>query len=136
MKKLFVLALSCALAACVSVDAGIDATTPQQLANSEWRMTAINGSPPSRPEMAMLSFTDDRMSASVGCNQMGGGWSVDDYRLVAGPIMSTKRGCPGPMANEEQALSELLGSTPAFVIDGNRLMLTGAAHEADFIRAE
>ena len=67
-------ALSLALlsAACVARPAA-----SERLSESQWRFVTIDGAAPAVPEKATLTFADDRISASVGCNGMGGEWRIE-----------------------------------------------------------
>lgn len=130
MRKVALLFAALPLAA-MAVLAGCATTTAAPLADSEWRFTAIDGAPPVGE--ASLSFKGDRLTASAGCNRMGGTWRSEGGKLIAGPLMGTKMFCEGKM-DQERAVSELLSGSPDVVLDGNRLSLKSAAHSAELTR--
>lgn len=104
------------------------------LAGSEWRFVAIDQVAPANPDSASLAFEDDRLSASVGCNGMGGGWRIEDDRLIAGPLIGTKMYCTGPVWDQEQAIGSLLVASPKIEIEDDRLVLRSGGHEAELER--
>lgn len=125
---LFPFAAIALLAGCTTTGAG--PSTPS-LGDSEWRFTAIDGSPPVGE--ATLSFQGERLSANAGCNRMGGTWRSEDGKLVAGPLMGTKMFCEGKM-DQERAVSELLGSSPDLALSADRMTLKTTAHSAELVR--
>lgn len=124
-------ALSLALltAACVARPAA-----SERLAESQWRFVTIDGAAPVVPEKATLTFAEERISASVGCNGMGGEWRIEQGRLIAGPLMGTKMFCQGPVWEQEQAISALLVAAPTLEWDGDRLFLRSSGHSAELER--
>lgn len=112
------------------------ATSPvaeEQLGPSKWTIVTIDGSAPISPRAA-VEFLPDRISATAGCNGLGGSWSTMDGRLVTGPFISTMMYCDGLM-EQERALGALFESKPAFVLSGDRLVLEGGGHKAELRRA-
>ena len=121
------LALPLLLAGCVTTAPGAAPT----LAESEWRVTAIDGAPPVGE--ATLAFRADRLVASAGCNRLGGTWREESGKLVVGPLMATRMFCEGKM-EQERALNDLLGAEPAVTRSGDRLSLKTTAHSAELVR--
>jgi len=62
------------------------------LANTNWRVVAINGRPVP-PSGHYLNFMPDRLSGKFGCNSIGAGYAVARNMLSAGAIMMTQMGC-------------------------------------------
>ncbi len=104
-----------------------------RLAGTAWRFTAIDGAAPVRLDRATMVFTEDRLSANVGCNGMGGTWRLDGDRLVGGPYMSTRMFCEGVM-EQESAVGALLAANPTVVVAGDRMTLTAPGHSAELRR--
>ena len=102
------------------------------LANTAWRFERIDGAAPVS-ERAWLEFRADRISATVGCNGLGGDWRIDGNRIVTGPFMSTRMFCEGVMG-QERAVSELLSASPGWRLAGSRLELKSAGHRAVLVR--
>lgn len=71
-----------------------------------------------------LTFDAGRLSASAGCNIIGGTLSIDGDRLVFSGGSMTEMACPEPRMSQDQWLIEFLASSPTFLLDGNDLTLT------------
>jgi heat shock protein HslJ len=73
-----------------------------------------------------LTFGADGISASAGCNTMGGDAHLDGDRLVVdGGLSMTEMGCPEPRMDQDSWLADVLSSSPALSLDGDRLSVTG-----------
>lgn len=103
------------------------------LSGTRWTIAKIDGAP-AVSNRARLEFEPNRISATVGCNGLGGEWKVRGNRIESGPFMSTQMYCDGVM-EQETALTRLLEAKPSFVRSGNRLILTGGGHTAEMVRA-
>ena len=72
-----------------------------------------------------LVFTDDGISASAGCNTMGGQGSAQGGALVMdGELSMTEMGCDRQRMEQDQWFADLLTSTPALALDGDQMTLT------------
>lgn len=118
------------LTACVA-----HATSSNALQGSEWRFTQIDGEKPAS-DKAALSFGDDRISGTVGCNRMAGPWRIENGRLVAGPFAQTKMFCAGKVSEQEQGVAALLVSAPEFTLDDDHLTLTSRGYSARLERVD
>jgi len=98
------------------------------LAGTHWAVTAIDGQPASVPDRARLSFEDARLSASVGCNGMGGDYRIEAGRLVTGPLIGTRMFCEGTVWQQEQAVNALLAGAPEIRRVGDHLKLESGGH--------
>lgn len=101
-----------------------------QIAGTNWRFTQIDGAPPVSGH-AKISFKKNSLGASVGCNNMGGDWRVEDDRLIAGPLTQTEMYCAAPLWDQEKALNALLTSAPVIVIQGDRMTLKSHGRSAE-----
>ena len=130
MRKLNILAALAAFAAsgCVSASNPGDG-----LAETAWRIVTIDGASAASTG-ARIAFDDDRLSATVGCNGLGGNWRLDQGRLIAGPLVGTKMFCEGRLDEQERALAALLVSSPEVVMDEERLELRSSGHSAQLLR--
>ncbi len=106
---------------------------PAALANTGWTLVKLDGEKPVSPR-AGLRFLPDRLSATVGCNGMGGSWRIVGGKLVGGPYVSTMMYCEGLM-EQERALSALLAGKPGVDLTGNKLVLRALGHSAELVRA-
>lgn len=129
MRVALALSLIAVLGACAAKPAAAD-----RLQASEWRIVRIDGSRPARPEQARLAFADDRLSATVGCNGMGGDWRVEQGRLIAGPFASTQMYCQGQVWDQERAIAALLVAAPMIEWDGDELSIRSSGHRAELAR--
>jgi heat shock protein HslJ len=131
MKKLlalFLIPLAAAASACA-----VPPATSNRLAGTQWRLVSIDGAAPVS-DRATIGFRTDGISATVGCNGMGGPWHVEGNRLIAGPLMQTEMYCEGPIWGQEQALGAMLVAAPEFTLDGERLLLRSSGHNAELVR--
>jgi heat shock protein HslJ len=117
------------LTACATVPAAAP-----ELTGTSWRFTAIDGAAPIS-DRAELEFLADRISASVGCNGMGGEWHAKDGKLITGPFVSTLMYCDGLM-EQERAVSQTISAQPSYTLQGDRLVLTGGGHRLELRRAD
>ena len=103
-----------------------------QLAGSKWAFVSIDGRA-AVSSRAMLTIEARRISATVGCNGLGGVLKIAGDRLVTGPIIGTQMYCDGVMV-QERAVSELLRKSPHYRVKGDKLTLTAAGHSAELTR--
>lgn len=101
------------------------------LSGTEWTILRVDGAAPVVPEKASLKFEDERLSANVGCNGIGGGYRVDGFRLVAGPLMATRMFCEGPVWQQEEAVNALLSAAPQIERRGRTMRLVSGGHALD-----
>ncbi len=59
-----------------------------------------------------VTFTHSTISANAGCNTIFGGAKVADRKLVAGPLATTQKACPAPLAEQDTWLAAFLSSHP------------------------
>lgn len=88
-------------------DAGGEAGRATVL-DGNWRVRSIDGKR-LQGNPATVEFRGGRMNGSTGCNRFGGGFRFDHGRLTAGPLVTTKRACPGPTMQQEARLLGLFG---------------------------
>lgn len=80
------------------------------------------------PDRARMGFEESRLSASVGCNGMGGDYRIEGGRLVTGPLIGTRMFCEGPVWQQEQAVNALLAGAPEVTRVGDNLRLASGGH--------
>jgi heat shock protein HslJ len=73
-----------------------------------------------------LTFTNGSLSASGGCNTMGGAYSIDGDRLVTTQMSMTEMACDEPLMRQDTWLGAFLGGV-TFTIDGDTLTLVNGA---------
>jgi copper homeostasis protein (lipoprotein) len=72
---------------------------------------------------AEITFKDQRVSGSSGCNRMTGGYTHDGIKLSFSPIAGTQMACPGPDMELESAFLKVLETIDSFRITGSTLQL-------------
>jgi heat shock protein HslJ len=72
-----------------------------------------------------IGFEDGRMSASAGCNTMGGSYRIDGGLLVLDGLAMTEMGCDPDRHAQDDWLATFLGARPAVRLAGNELALEG-----------
>lgn len=104
----------------------------EELARGVWNLTQIDGSAalfPSRTELVF--FADGRMSATVGCNRLIGGFQRHGGILIFGRLASTMMTCTDPTMAQERRFARALEQVDGFRLSPatGRLTLTagGAA---------
>lgn len=98
------------------------------LINTYWRIVrlgdedirAVDGR---REPHVVLRIQDARFSATVGCNQMAGGYEASGETLRFSQVASTMMACPPPLDQRERRLAEALANTRSWHIAGQVLEL-------------
>ena len=106
------------------------------LADTAWRVTAIDGRAQRLPRPATMRFTANRIEGNGGCNRFGGSYALERDRLSAGPLMSTRMACAGPGMRVEQRLLEILGAPVRVERRGDRVMILSNAKGSVTLRRE
>jgi heat shock protein HslJ len=83
-----------------------------------------------------LSFKDDQLSFSAGCNSYSGPYSMCDGRLCVTELGGTEIGCPPAQQAQDEWFADFLTSSPAVAQAGATLTLTGAAATLEFLDRE
>lgn len=96
------------------------------LAWTEWELTAPRF--PGLSQAPYLKFAEDRVSASVGLNGMGGAFSTASGGLTIGPLVATRMGGPQPLMDAEGRYANALQGVRGYSVsrDGQTLTLFGA----------
>lgn len=96
-----------------------EASTPDALDSA--KQSLVDGSP------ITVGFEGSNLSASAGCNGMGGKVAVTDGTLeVKGGLVGTEMACDDPIMAQERWLNDFLTGSPEIALDGDTLTLTGA----------
>jgi copper homeostasis protein (lipoprotein) len=109
------------------------ARAPAALENGFWAVRTVDGVP--LPEGAgmreayLLLFADGapRFSATLGCNMMMGGYTLEDAALGFGAAASTMMACPPPLDRLEGSFAAALAATRGYASDGHTLHLLDEA---------
>ena len=71
-----------------------------------------------------LMFQDGSLTASAGCNIIGGSYAIQDGKLVFTGGSMTEMGCDNGRMAQDDWLITLLGSEPTITLQGDDLTLT------------
>ena len=66
------------------------------------------------------------MAGSAGCNRYFGTWSASGSALTIDPAGTTRKACPPPVMQQEQAFLRALGRVARATPDGDALVLSDA----------
>lgn len=75
---------------------------PGSVANTHWRVAAVNGRATPPAGEFFMHFEQTRFGSKFGCNGMGADYVQRRNVIDAGPVMGTKMACPD-MSYEIQA---------------------------------
>ncbi len=97
------------------------------LTNTYWRIVRLAGEKvgpvEGHREPHLLLSKESRFRATVGCNQMVGGYHLDGRVLTFGAAASTMMACPPPLDELEMRLAETLEKTARWRINAQFLEL-------------
>ena len=122
------------LAACATPQADADpepAGDPNRPLTT-WTFVSIDGQKPVSNK-AELRIYAKRIAATVGCNGLGGNLELTNGQMKIDPIISTQMYCDGLM-EQERAIAELLGASPAFFVENGRMGIRSNKHVAELVR--
>ena len=105
---------------------GGETVVPTGLANTNWRVAAVNAMLAPAGDNYFMRFEGDRVSARFGCNSMNGSYSHDGRTLIANRLAATRMACPD-MRFEDQARRILADPVTAAWSGGDRLTLSNPA---------
>lgn len=99
MRNISFIAVVAMMAMMVSCKSGVASIDNQTFAITELNGTALPGSEIAKPS---IMFQDGRVSATVGCNTIGGEYKADaDGNITITQGMMTKMFCPEEMREDE-----------------------------------
>lgn len=99
---------------------------PATLADTSWRIVAIDGADVSREQGYEIQFEANRLTGRAGCNRFDGPYRVSSDGFQAGALAMTRMACPGARMAHEQAVSRLLaGRVRLYYPDGDTLIMRG-----------
>ncbi len=104
------------------------------LTNTYWKILRLGDAEVAagegrREPNLILREGEPRFTATVGCNQVSGGYTLEDDKLMFGTAAATMMACPAPLDAWEKQLAEVLKETVSWRIDGQTLELLDAAGE-------
>lgn len=122
--RLTLLALGLVLAAC---NAGPGAQPPETFEGRAFLSMSVTEKGVSRPLIdgtrIRLGFGDGRLTASAGCNSMGGNYTLTAGQLLVADLATTDMGCDRPRHDQDEWLAAFLASKPTARLSGTDLTL-------------
>jgi heat shock protein HslJ len=71
-----------------------------------------------------LQFSEDgQITASAGCNTIGGAVEITADQIDVGVLSTTDMGCDPALHEQDEWLADFLASDPRYALDGDRLVL-------------
>ena len=103
---------------------GCDEGLADPLAGREFVSESVEGHTLVPDTTIRMSFRDGEISASAGCNSMGGPYDISDGQLIVDGLWATEAGCPGEGLHEQDEwLASVLTSRPTLSTDDPRFTL-------------
>ncbi len=105
------------------------------LTGTYWRIDSLRGERVEvaegarEPHVLLTGDEEPRYAATVGCNQMVGGYEVDDDTMTLGVGAATMMACPPPLDAMERSSAGVLMDTKSYAISGETLALKDDAGE-------
>ena len=108
--------------------------TSATLANTRWRVAAVNGRSTPAAGDYYMNFEAARFGAKFGCNGIGADYRQDGETLIPGPVIGTKMACTD--MSYEIAAGQVLSQPLRLTWAGNdRLRLSsGPLRTIDLLR--
>ncbi len=108
--------------------AGCAASPAINLANTHWKLTAINGKPVQAGVAITLDFTDSTIGGFSGCNSYGGSYRLAGNQLTfPQSIVSTLMACQDEnIMALEATFTGALAKNPRVAAQNGRLTLTSS----------
>jgi heat shock protein HslJ len=115
------------LAACASSGATPSPTPAEGLAGRTFLSVGVTDGGVDKPLIPgtriRLDLRAADLTASAGCNTMGGQYRVDGGKLIVGQLSTTDMGCPAALGTQDAWLAHLIGTRPTIVLDADLLTL-------------
>jgi len=70
-----------------------------------------------------VTFDGDRLGATLGCNQLGGRFSLERTRLVIEDLSSTEIGCDPALHDQDRWFADFLATRPQLLTSGDELVI-------------
>ena len=115
-----------------------DSTAPTSLDGRTFLSTGSAGFELVEGTLVRIEFRDDgTLSASAGCNLLGGGYRIDrDILSIDGGLSMTEMGCEEALMDQDTRFADLLMAGPTVALDGDTLVLTATDASITFLDRE
>jgi heat shock protein HslJ len=100
------------------------------LAGTRWK--GVVGAGVDEAATPYLEFAEGRLAGFTGCNMLSGAWRTENNEVRVGPLVTTKRGCPGAGGEMEKRVLAVLTERTRFARVGSRLVATLGDERMEF----
>jgi heat shock protein HslJ len=131
---LILVALAVPVAACTQTTSPSDdevTSSENPLVGTDWDLVQYGEQTPLPGATASITFTEDEINGSTGCNSYFGNYTLDVSALAIDPLGRTERGCEGIMEQEEGYL-EMLQASESITLEEERLTIHTALGDIVF----
>ena len=98
------------------------------LSGTSWNLTAINGSAPAAGSRPTMTFTDDKVSVSTGCNSLNTAYTLNGTAMTFSPNGAmTAMACADDLMKQESAITAALAKVTKMSLSGDSLALQDAS---------
>ena len=109
-----------------SSDASPAPVTTADLAGRTFVSTSVTGFELIDGTEIRITFEEDHLSASAGCNTVGGAYTVENDLISVSEPSATLMACDPQLMTQDEQLIGFLTDDPAITVSGDVLTLTGA----------
>ena len=108
-----------------------------ELFSTEWDLVTMNGEAPVDGTIPTISFEENAINGTTGCNSYFGGYTLDGTNLSVEQVGQTEMFCEGRMEQEQTYLTMLMSAVSLTFEDGTLtihteqgdLVYTPASHQ-------
>lgn len=117
-------------AAADAPSAGASAPAAAVITGTRWKGVVDAGVP--EAAIPWLEFVEGRVAGFTGCNMLSGPWRSEGEAIHVGPLVTTKRACPGAGGDVERRLLDAMSERATLSRNGSRLVATSPAGRFEF----
>ena len=104
--------------------ANVPAPKAQELPDTNWTLSALDGKPPLAGSSITLSFASGRVQGTDGCNRYSGPYTASGLTLVIGPeVVATMMACEPELMQQSSAYMQAIVSARSYRIGAGELQL-------------
>lgn len=127
IKNVFLMILSAAFAVVLSACAA----NSTSLTGTTWKLASYGPKTaqiPATPgvETSLVIGTDGKLGGNMGCNSMGGEFSISGDTITFQNVYATEMACEEPRMSQESAAFKVLQGTTTYKVDGDVLTITSS----------
>ena len=101
-----------------------EAVTSETLDGRTFVSTEVTGETLVEGSEIRMTFDGDQLSVNAGCNELGGGYTIEDGTLTAGPFRSTQMACEDALQQQDEWLTALLEGGPTVTLADDVLTIS------------